>query len=84
LTVVRATIALCDLCTILLVQRHTSLDLEVMIRDIIRDSNTGTGGGFEDFDFRDMGLGDEWHLINVIEPGQGEGFGDSWGAVGRP
>jgi hypothetical protein len=62
---------------------NASLDLEVMIGDMIGDSSVATGAGFEDFDFRDVGVGNEWDLMNVVEPGQGEEFGDSWGAVGR-
>jgi hypothetical protein len=41
------------------------------------------GGGFEGFDFRDLGAGNDWHLMTVVEPNPNVLVSDSWGAVGR-
>ena len=61
---------------------NANQDLEQMIGDMIGDSGN-VGGGFEDFDFRDLGAGNEWHLMNMAEPSQNDVAANSCGAVGR-
>ena len=59
---------------------NANQDLEQMIGDMIGGSGN-VAGGFEEFDFRDLGAGNEWHLMNMVGPSQNDVPADSWGAV---